>query len=92
MATVQTRDGLKNFIDLSDKNAKCVGINLDVNGLWDLEPHIQRLNPNCNFLAFGTNEVDQDLVVKTKNTVFEKAILAYYGRIENDRDSNCKKY
>lgn len=92
MATIRTSNGLKHFIDLSDKNKKCIGISLDVDGNWKLEPHIVRLNPNCQLLAFGKTDESNHLVSQTGNSVFEKAILTYEGRISNADDSNCKIY
>lgn len=88
MATVHTYNGPKHFIDLSNKEARCIGINIDVNNQWDVEPHIIRLNPNCKLFAFGATDKSRQLVEETKNSAFEMAIPVYDERINNEQDSN----
>lgn len=87
LGTVKTRNGPKHFIDLIDKSSDCVGINVNMNGSWELEANIIRLNPNCRFFGFSTSGVSHR---RSKNSVFEEAVLSYDGRIPRPDDSNCK--
>jgi hypothetical protein len=67
-----------------------MGINANVNGSWELETQIVRRNPNCHFIGFGSSEKNRQLIEKSKNSIFENAILSYDERVPllDDDDLN----
>lgn len=67
-----------------------MGINAYVNGSWELETQIVRLNPNCHFVGFSDSERNRQLFEKAKNSVAEQLILVYDEREPQQDDSNSK--